>query len=777
MFRSKRFVSIFTTLFLLFSLTAFSATRFVVRNIQVQGLQRVSEATVLSAMPIHIGQTYTGAESKSIISSIYKTGLFSNVQLKRRDNTLIVQVVERPTIASIRISGNKAIKSKQLKPILKQMGITVGKTFDPTKLHDIVIGLQHQYAVLGKAGATVMPEVKTYSRNRVGLTIRITEGKATIIRDITITGNKAFSESTLLSKFTLTTPGIFSWFTHNDRYSEMRLSQDLQNLQSYYFDHGYLQFRIVSHKVTHLPNGRGVSIAVRVFEGPVYTISGYRLEAKLPKNLEGFVKQTLTEVHKGAVFSRQQIVDLTKKIGNYLADHGYAFPKISPTPQLDQAKRQVFLVFRVYSGHRVYVRKIHLNGNGRTNGLVVRSQLRQMEGGLYSLKQVKESKRRIANLGYLNNIQITTAPVPGQPSQVDLGYHVHEISTGRASVQAGYSDINGLLYGASIAEPNFMGTGRYVRVGFQNSEYTSSYNFSYNNPFYTVTGISRGFNIFYNHTTPGRVNIDPYTSDNYGANLSYGIPVSEYNLITFGGGYKHVAISDVNPAEVSPSVTDFLAQKSSPYNLFTLTAGISHGTLDQAIFPNSGSEQSFNVTVGVPLLDSSLGYYQLTYDGRWYFPIGHGFVISPHTTLGYGDGYGDVHTLPFFNNFYAGGLRTLPGYEANTLGPKNPNDPTQALGGNVEILGGVNLILPNFISHKVRTAAIVNFGNIFQTDRVAGVTTYENVAFKNLRVTAGVMVSWLSPLGAPLDFSLAWPLNKKPGDQQEIFGFSFGATL
>ena len=773
MFRGKSFPLISLAILLSISTAVFSATHFVVRHIQVKGLQRVSSHRVLSAMPIHVGQTYTSAQSDSLISSIYKTGLFSNVQLKRHNNTLVVQVVERPTIASILITGNKAIKSKQLKPVLKQLGIEVGSTYNPTQLHSIVMGLQQQYAQMGKASASVVPKVETLPRKRVALTIRIQEGKATILRSIHITGNKAFTESRLLSHFKLSTPGILSWYTHNDRYSEMRLTQDLHSLQNFYFNHGYLQFRVLSQTVQKLPNGRGVAIKIQVTEGPMFRLSGYRLDSKLPADLRPKVKQLLTQLKAGAVFSRQQVMGINTQIGNYLADHGYAFPQIVPMPQLNQQTRRVFVVYKISSGHRVYVNQIHIIGNTRTNGAVLRGQLRQMEGSVYSLKNVKESKRRLANLGYLNNIQITTSAVPGQPNQVDLSYHIHEVNAGRASVQGGYSDVNGFLYGASISEPNFAGTGRYAAIGFQHSEYTSAYHISYNNPFYTLSGISRGFSIFYNHTTPAKVNMDPYTMDTYGASVNYGFPVNEFDQFTLGGGYNHVAISNVNTGVVSPSVEDFLTNKPSPFNQFKITAGYSHSTLNRAIFPDKGNSQGLGVTLGVPALKSSLGYYQATYDGRWYFPIGHGFILSPHTTVGYGNGYGKTGSFPFFNNFYAGGIQTLPGYEANTLGPKYK---TKSIGGNIETLAGLNLILPNFISHTLRTAVILDAGNVFETNRVAGVS-YESVRLKNVRVTAGIMVSWWSPLGAPLDFSLAVPLNKKPGDQLAIFGFSFGATL
>lgn len=775
---TKRFC-LFITAMLLFSSAVFASSTFIVRHIKVNGLQRVSRDSVVAAMPIHVGQTYHADSGVKIISDIYATGFFSRVRLAKEGNTLIVSVVERPTIGLIRISGNETIKSKQLKPVLKKMGIVIGNTYDPSQLHAIVLGLQQQYAALGHAGAAVTPSVQHLSRNRVAIQIKIKEGAAQIVRSIKISGNRRFSESELLKQFKLTTPGLFSWFTHDDQFSKMKLAADLEKLKNFYFNHGYLQFRIVSKRVKTLTNGRGVAITIQVFEGDQYRVSGYRITGHLSPDVNKAIHHILAGLIIHEPFSREKVVGLTKQIGDELSNHGYAFPMVTPIPQLNTKKHTVFLNFHIEQGRHVYVREVHIAGNHITNGLAIRTQLRQFEGSVYSGKNIRESKRRIANLGYLNNIQVAVKKVPGKTNQVDLNYHVHEVSAGRASVQAGYSDVDGFLYGASISEPNFMGSGRFVSLGFQRSEFSSSYNFSYTNPFYTISGISRGVSVFYNHTTPGKVNLDPYTMDSYGASVTYGIPVSEYSQFSLGGGYSHIAISNVNPGVVSPTVQLFLRRKPSPFNQFKAVANVSRATLDRAIFPTSGSAQSLALTLGVPVLKSSLAYYQLVYDARYYYPLGHGFVINTHLTLGYGDGYSDTPGLPFFNNFYAGGLRTLPGYEANTLGPKNPHNLSQALGGNVEILGGLNFILPNFISDKVRTAIILDAGNIFQTHQPATTppVNYESVSLKNLRVTAGIMVSWWSPLGAPLDFSLAVPLNKKPGDQLALFGFSFGATM
>lgn len=753
------------------------AQDFVVRHIQVQGLQRISNNTVLTEIPLHVGQTYTDAEGNAIIAALFKTGFFSDVQLKQSGNTLIVQVVERPTIGSITITGNQSIKTSQLKPILNKMNIVVGDTFDPSELHAIVLGLQQQYALEGHAGAAVIPSVTKMSRNRVAINILIQEGKATVVRDIHITGNHAFSDRLLRDQFKLTTPSVFTWFNHNDRYSKMRLDNDLQHLQNFYYDHGYLDFQIVSHRISELPHSQGVAIDVHVHEGSVYHISNVQLSApQLSEKLKPAIQNYLLSLKPGDVFSRKQILAINKQVGTYLADQGYAFPVINPVPTIDHINHQVAITYNITSGQRVYVRKVHIIGNTRTSGTVIRSEMRQMEGAPYSLKDVNESKRLMQNLGYINQVHVTSKPVPNTNDQVDLNYHVHEVNAGRASIQGGYSDQDGFLYGASISEPNFMGSGRYVSIGFTRSAYTSNYNFNYNNPFYTNTGVSRGFGIYYNHTTPANVNLEPYTSDDFGTNINWGIPISENDQVSVGMGYDHTAISNVSPSLVSPSVTSFMNANPSPYNQFKLISGVSHVTLDRSIFPNIGNTQSLSGTLGVPVLNSSLSYYQATYAGQWYFPIHRGFIFDPHVTLGYGGGYGSVGTLPFFNNYYAGGIQTLPGFLSNTLGPKNPVNTGQALGGNLETLGGLNFILPDFISRKVRTAAIIDAGNIFQTTHTSGIS-YESVSLNNLRVTAGIMVSWWSPLGAPLDFSLAFPLNKKAGDQLSPFGFSFGAAI
>lgn len=760
------------------SLVTAQAASFKVGNIVVHGNQRTSTGTVLSYMPLHPGQTYTDATGDAIIEALFKSGFFSNVRLSRMNHTLIVDVKERPTIGYLSLTGNKAIKTKMLYKVLKDEGLVEGGVYDPTKLKQIKIGLQNQYNIMGHYLAVVTTRVVPAPHNQVKLYIEINEGKLAKVGGITFSGNHYFKDSELRDTFKLETPGIFTFFNHRDRYSSDQLDKDLQSLRNFYLDHGYMRFKVVSKKVTFNDLHTKAYIHVVVNEGPVYRVKGFTLSA-----VAGRFKpqiQHMINLQSGEIFSRAKIMKINHQIANFLADRGYAFPTISPVPQLDDQHHTVFLTFMVKIGHRIYVHHIRFIGNDRTADRAIRQQLRQMENSIYSLKNINESTRRIkANMPYLTNISESLAPVPHAPDQVDVNYKMKEVSAGRASINGGYSDVDGFIYGASINEPNFMGSGKSVGLGFTRNKYSSNYNFSYTNPFYTVDGISRAFNIFYSHTTPGDVNLESYTMDDVGANVTYGVPLSEYNTMTFGGGYDYIDISGVDRANISPAVVQFLDKYPPAYNQLHVTAGFTHQSLDRAIFPNSGSLQSLNMTIGPPLGDWSLGYYTATFDGKWFMPFGDsGFVFEPHTTLGYGGGF-DGAPLPFFNNFYGGGLGTLPGFEPNSLGPKNPHDTSQAMGGNLEMFAGANLFAPTILHGKVRIGATFNIGNIFDTNHITSTPSiaYENVNFNNLRMSVGVLVSWWWPLGAPIDLSLAVPLNKKTNDQEAIFGFSMGGSL
>lgn len=757
---------------------AAQAASFKVSNIIVHGNQRTSTGTVLSYVSLHPGQQYTDAAGDSMIKALFKSGLFSDVHLSRMNHTLIIDVKERPTIGYLDVSGNKAIKTKVLFKVLKSQGLVEGGVYNPTKLKQVTLGLQNQYNVMGHSLAVVTTQVKPAAHNQVKLYIKVNEGKIAKVGGITLSGNHHFKPHELKDVFKLETPGILTFFNHRDRFSRSQLDQDLQSLHNFYLDHGYMRFNVVSKKVTFNALHTKAYIHIVVSEGPVYTIKGYRLSDATGR-YKSQIKKMIT-VHSGETFSRKKVLKINHKIANFLADRGYAFPTISPIPQLDDKHHTVFLTFQVTTGHRIYVHHINFIGNDRTADRAIRQQLRQMENSIYSRKKIKESTRRIkANMPYLTNISESLAPTPNAPDQVNVNYKMKEVSAGRASIQGGYSDVDGFIYGASINEPNFLGSGKSAGLGFTRNKYSSNYNLSYSNPFYTVDGISRSFNLFYTHTTPGDVNLESYSMDDVGTSVSYGIPVSEFNSLTLGGGYDYIDISGVDRTHISPAVVRFLDKYPPAYNQLHVTAGFTHQSLDRAIFPTSGSLQSLNLTVGPPLGDWSLGYYTATFNGKWFMPFGDsGFVFEPHTTLGYGGGFNGA-PLPFFNNFYGGGLGTLPGFEPNSLGPKNPHDVSQAMGGNLEMFAGMNLFAPSVMHGKVRIGGTFNIGNVFDTNHINSTPKieYENINFNNLRMSVGVLVSWWWPLGAPIDLSLAVPLNKKKNDQEAIFGFSMGGSL
>lgn len=777
--------------------TAYAAS-FVVRHIDIRGRVGLSESTVLSYIPVHVGQRFTQQTSNATLQALFRTGFFSNVRLYQRGSTLVVVVHERPTIGLIQVTGNKAIPKKKLKPILKRLGLVEGQVFDQAKLQEVVVGLHEQYKRMGHYASNIETQVLAEPRGRVAIHIHVSEGPIARIHRIVIVGNHAFSQHTLMKNFKLSHRSIFTLLSHKDRYSKIQLQMDLQQLHSFYFDHGYLRFRVVSQDVQITPDHRSVVITVHVHEGPVFTISGYRVTGQ---GVDTHVQHMAsTFITTGAVFSRKNVMELDKSVTHYFADRGFAFATVKVNPKVNDAAHTVYLSIVVVRGRLVYVRRIMFAGNHRTKDSVLRMQVHQMPASVFSLKDVNESKRKLANLPYLRHITVTPVPVPGVPGQVDLHYSMTEVNAGKASVNGGYSDVYGFLYGANIAEPNFLGTGKYVSLGFTRSEYQQNYQFAYNNPFYTMDGVSRGFQIYYNRTTAnGSVNLDTYTTDDFGGQITYGIPMSNFDTLTLGAGFDYIRISNVNSvtsgAAAAPNVLQFLGVNPPPFNQVNFVAGWTHATLDQAIFPNSGGTQTLTAITSAPVFRESIGYYKFTYNGRYYIPINHhGFILMPHMLAGYGGGYGSGinSALPFYNNFYAGGIQTMPGFEPNTLGPKNPNNSNAAMGGNVQLIGGINLIFPNPVSTRIRTSVFIDAGNVFQTTRTqytaaqvatataAGQTltpiSYEGVSFKNMRVSTGLLVTWWSPLGL-ISVDLATPIVKKAGDQSAIFGFTFGTSV
>lgn len=777
----KRLLSIFIIFTAFFTSLSIAANGFVVQHIKIVGEERISPDTIRSYLPIHEGEVFTTKKGDAIITSLYKTGFFTDVELSQKGHSLIIQVQERPVISLIQISGNKAIETDKLRPILKKMGVAEGYVYDSARVNEIAQGIQQQYATLGYRAAIVEAHAVPESRNRVALYIHVNEGTITKVRSIQIVGNHAFSERTLKHQFKLTTPGILTWINHRDRYSETRLQEDLQNLANFYLNHGYLRFRIVSQQITLSPDKTGVTIVIYINEGPVYRVSGYAISGET-FGLDNEIYPLIT-LKKGEPFSRQATIDSNKAIGDFMADRGYAFANVKITPNFDEINHTAFVTFTIMPGNRVYVRRINFFGNQRTNEVVLRREMRQFEGSSYSLSRIEESKRRLQLLGYLDEIDVAPQPVAGTIDEVDLNYHIKEVAAGRASLQGGWSDVYGFLYGASISEPNFMGSGKYVSLGFQNSQYSDYYAFTYNNPYYTTGGMSRGFSVYYSHTTPNpQFNLQSYLMDAYGIDVTYGIPISERNSLGFGYGYENISISNVNLLSAAPSVLAFLNnQPGQTFNQFKVTGGWTYNGLDRAIFPTKGFYTGLGTEIGVPIIKSSIGYYTATSVSKYYQPLFGGFILNLLGTVSWGNGLSD-NPLPFYKNFYVGGIGSVPAFSPNSLGPNDLRNNQQAsIGGNLELLFGAHLILPSFYS-KIRTAIIFDAGNVFQVPRFPldtaanGIVQNNSVSISNLRPSVGAGLEWWSPMG-PIDLTLAYPLNHRAHDLTTPFQFSFGVSL
>ncbi len=774
---------------LIFAIQLASADSFVVKQIKVVGLQRVQESTVLSYIPVHIGQTITTEDTINILKSLYKTGFFTNASLSRQGDTLVIKVSERPTIGLILVEGNKEFTDKQLFPVLKDLGVVEGSTYDVSKINAITQGLLDQYHELGYYAAEVKTVATPEPRNRVAIKIYVKEGPIAKIRHIQFIGNHVFTQKQLVHTFTsrVTSWWRFTFLTNNDRYSKTQLAKDLDQLREFYFNHGYLRFEVVNQNVVISPDNKSVDILITVSEGPVYTLSGFDIQGSSAPYAASYAAD-YTYLNKnillksGKVFSRQTMLNTSEMIRVYFASKGHAFPVINADPRLDDAKREVFIVFDVNPGPISYVRNIEISGNPRTDDRALRNRITQMESAPYSLIDVEQSKARMAYLPYISNVSVDTIPVPGIPDQVDLNYRIKEVSAGKASIQGGYSTSDGWVYGASLTEPNLLGTGKYGALQFSASDFQKSYSLSYVDPYYTWYGISRGITIFSNITTPStNLNYASYSMDGYGAAVTYGIPVSLNNRINLGYGYTYIVLHDVHGNFTSPTITDFVKDHPGPYNQFKLTASWAYSTLNRAVAPTTGFSQLLGLELGVPIIKSSLGYYKITEEVRYFRPLGFGFIFNPHASIGFGGGYGNINTLPFFYNFYAGGIETLPGFAPNSLGPQNPLQKGAALGGNLRLLGGANLILPTIFTEKVRTALTFNAGNVWETDHIAGGNQpnqvfYEDISLNNVRMSAGILVIWYSPLG-PLQFSVAQAINSKSRDQLDMFGFIMGASI
>ncbi|WP_058503519.1 outer membrane protein assembly factor BamA [Legionella nautarum] len=752
---------------LTWSIQVSAANEFIVRDIKITGLQRVSTGTVLNYLPVQVGEEVGPASTAQIIRALYDTGFFQSVELERQGNTLIVNVVERATIGSVTVAGNKEIPSEKMKELLKQLGLVKGRVFQRSSLERLEKELKQAYNARGKYNARIETSVKNLTENRVAINAAISEGRVSRIKEIKFIGNHDFSSNELMPQMSLSTSSIFTYLTKRDQYTKAAMDASLESLRSFYLDRGYLKFKIVSSQVLLSPDKKDVFINIHIEEGPQYRFSGYSVIGKtiLPKEKI----DSLVQVKQGEVFSRKKVTESISAMGLALGDIGYGFPAINAEPRIDEKNKTVFITFIVEPGRHVYVRRINFHGNTKTADYVLRNVIRQNEGSLLSLHNIKESERQMRLLGYLKNVNVKTTPVPGANNQVDLDVEIEEAPSAEATASLGYGT-NGPQFNAAFNQHNFMGTGRSVGVGFNASYWGKDYSFNYYNPFYTKTGVGRGINLYYQTIDPKRLkDISVYSADRFGADVSYNILLSEYSSLQLGYGYQDLRIKSVGFVE---QIRNFALIHGRNFHEIRLSSGWSRNTYDQMPYPTRGWNQQANVLVALPTSARSLSYYKASYMTRFYQPLLKGFIFTALGNVGYGNTF-NRDGLPFFENYYAGGIAypgQVRGYDSYSLGPKDNN--FNALGGNFLLNASAGLILPYPLSRDtIRTTIFADAGNVYASRMPTFLTGIDSGP---LRYSAGLSVEWRSPFG-PLAFSVAKPLNKQPFDDEQIFQFTLSS--
>ncbi len=742
------------------------AAELVIKDIRVEGLQRISAGTVFNHLPVKIGQTVQSDDTADIIKSLYKSGFFKDIKLEYEDDVLVVFVQERPAIAEIEIKGNKSIETDKLLEGLKEIGLAEGRTFNRSVLDKIEQELRRQFYSEGKYAVELTSTVSPLERNRVAVRISIIEGKSAKIKTINIVGNKSFEEEVLLEEFKLGQASWWNFLDQSDQYSRQKLAADMEALRSFYLNRGYINFNITSTQVSISPDKKDIYITINVEEGDIYTIKDIKLAGDFVLPKEEFFP--LIHLTRGNVFSRKDVVESSDRINKKLANHGYAFANVNSIPDIQEEEKTVAVTFYVDPGKRVYVRRVNISGNDRTRDQVLRREIRQMESGWYASEKVKDSRERLQRLGYFEDVTIETPAVPGTTDQVDVDVKVKEKSSGALLAGIGYSQSQGLIFNSSVTEKNFFGTGKQVTLGFDNSDVNTNYQLSYLNPYYTINGISRGFNINYRETDFKELSSSDYTTDTFIGGVTLGIPTNEYDRVRLGFDIRQTDFKMGGLA--APEVRRFVAQNGDDFLDYLLSAGWSHDSRDKSIFPTRGGYQTISSQISVP--GSDLTYYTLSYRNKHYFPLSKVFTMALNANLGYGDSYSNTSQLPFFENYFAGGSRTVRGFESNSLGPRDSSFANDPLGGNLKIVGNAELLFPPPIDgfkDSSRLGLFLDIGNVFDTAN-------DDPAFDDLRSSIGVSASWLSPIGA-LSFSIAEPLNEKAGDDTEIFQFNLGQTF
>ncbi|HLE65714.1 MAG TPA: outer membrane protein assembly factor BamA [Burkholderiales bacterium] len=734
---------------------------FVVRDIRVEGLQRTEPGTVFSYLPVKVGETMTEEKAQQALRALFATGFFKDVRLEVENDVLVVLVEERPAIAQVDFSGVKEFEGDTLRKVLREMGIAEGRVFDRSALEGAEQELKRQYLSRGRYAAEVQTTVTPLERNRVGINFSVTEGEVAKIRSINLVGAQAFREKDLLELFALRTPGWLTWYTKQDQYSRQKLSADLEALRSHYLNQGYLDFNIDSTQVSITPEKRDIYITVNVTEGEKYTVSEVLLAGQmlLPREqLEGLVK-----VKAGDVYSRERLTESVKAITDRLGNEGYAFANANPVPRVDKDKRTVAFTIVVDPGRRVYVRRVNIGGNTRTRDEVVRREMRQLEGAYYDASKIQLSKQRVDRTQYFKDVNVETAPVAGSTDQVDVNFTVEEKPTGALLLGAGFSSVDKFVVSGSISQQNVFGSGKSISATVNSGKVNQVYALSYLNPYYTVDGVSQGFDVYKRDTDASSLSIGAYVTKTLGGGIRFGYPVTETDSISFGISGESVKLQTFTNSPLA--YIDFVNRFGSQYAYGAGTVGVGRDTRDSAIQTTRGTVTRTSLEVA----GGDLQYYRLNVQYQWYRPLTRTLTLALNGDVGFTHGFGN-RDVPFFKNYYVGGPGSVRGFRPFSLGPQDIEG--NSLGGTRKMVGNAEVLFPvpgATQDKSLRLAAFLDAGQVF------GAT--EKWSLSDLRYSTGVALSWTSPFG-PLKLSLAQPLNEKKGiDRVQRLQFTFGTTF
>lgn len=800
-------IFLFCLAFLSFMAVAFD--EFIITDIRIVGLQRVSIGSIFTAIPVSVGDKMNQGKVSEITKALFSTAQFNDIQVGKDGNALLISVLERPSISAIELDGNKALKSEDLLKGLEGAGIAEGQVYKRSTLNGMKSELVRQYASQGRYGAGVEIETINKPRNTVELKIIIDEGKSAKIKKVNIIGNEVFSDSDLMAGFELQEGKWYSFLSNKDKYSKEKLKGDIENLESFYLDRGYLKFSIESSQVSVSKDKKDVFITLSISEGVQYTIDEVNVIGDMP--IEEKMYTPILDGLKDQIYSQAQITSIEEYLVNYLGNEGYTFAEVTGNPEINVEENTVSLIFLVQPGNRTYARKILFSGNYLTNDEVLRREMRQFEGAWASDNLIEGSKVRLERLGFFKEVSVETIPVPGTEDQVDIEFTVEEESTSSIGGSIGYSDF-GMNLGLNLSDNNFLGTGNRFNLAINKSVYQEAYNVSFFDPYFTMDGVSRGYSVYYRVTDYGEYNVANYLTNSMGGGVQFGYPISDTTRI---GLNLNIDNTDIDPGSLpSREIADFLASEGTVFDVLKAQAVWSRMTLNRGMFPTYGSSTDVMLQVTIP--GSDLSYFKVDLKQKFYRPLGFAnLVFGFNGELGYIGTYGDTKKTPFFENFYSGGPRSIRGFESNTLGPRvtpapcyefnaktgecpfiidtdfdgtpdaiaqNPYGYQQLrdpIGGNFLVEGSMQMIfkLPMIEDQRsMRSAFFLDFGNVFSTDcQPYQINCYE-ASFDEMKYSVGVGVTWITGFG-PMSFSFSQPFNDGIYDRTEEFQFTIGTVF